>query len=139
MKITYVIAPKEQLLIEQIEGNASLKDFIELTPKVWEDKDYNLNLRALIDIRNAHVKLTTAELGQLSDFLINSGTSAIGELALVVTDPMEVAMSYMFEKQMTYKRDVAVFSTIEEAFFFLNRHSSLYDLLNCDRAKVLSN
>lgn len=139
MKITYVIAPAEQLLIEQIEGNTTLKDLIELTPQVWKDDDYNVNLCALIDIRNAHVNLTTEEMTQLTDFLTNSGTSATGPLALIVTDPMETAMSYMFEKQMTYKRDVAVFSTIEKGYFFLNRSPSLHSLLDSERAKVLSN
>jgi hypothetical protein len=136
MKFTFVIIPEEQLLIERIEGDVTLEDLFELTPKVWSEPQYQKELSAVIDIRLATLKISTSEMSRLTDFLISSGKSATGDLALVVKERMETAMSYMFEKQMMHKRNVAVVSTVEAAYRFLERPASLHELLEGPDAKT---
>lgn len=138
MKFTYLIVPEERLIIESIEGDVTLEHLLELSPKIWSDPKYQRELSAVIDIRHATLKLSTSDMGRLTEFIINSGEGATGDLALVVREPMETAMSYMFEKQMMYNREVAVFSTVEGAYRFLERPASLHERLQTADATTLS-
>lgn len=133
MKFTYYIIKEKKLVLERIEGHTSLEGIQKGMMQIWQHPDYDTNFSGLLDLRNADVTMGHAEVDVLAKLLFSSVKASNGNMILLVSKPMETALSMIFQEKMISKNKVLIYNYPATALSILGVSNEEFDMLDSDR------
>ncbi len=135
MIFTFHIIPEKSLILERIEGTVDFDSLKEnIINKLWNDPKYNPIYKTFIDLRNAEMQLSPAEISELSEFLLGNEMATSGKIVILVSEPFETALAMIFETKMISKQEVMILSNVNRGLNHLNITKSDFDWLDSPAA-----
>ncbi len=136
MTLSYVLLPEKKVFIERMEGKVTMEGLLRAISIIWSEDKYRPEFGGVLDLTNADLLLSPAEIIELSQMLIADNKAATGRFALLVNKPFETALSMIFETKMKPKQEINIYTELESAAWFLQLPMEDFELLNTEQAKV---
>jgi hypothetical protein len=119
MSLAYTIFPEQRLILERFKGRVTAQEMRQFIEEVWADEAYDKSYNALVDLTEAQLDMKRTDIAAISAFLFMSPDASEGRVAIIASQPIEMALSFLFQSNIAMKNDVAVFSTWESVRDFL--------------------
>jgi len=120
MPFEYKIFPEQHLILERLWGRVTALELKQFTKEIWADEAYDKSYSGIIDLTEVEFDMKQGEIMAFIEFLFTSPDASEGRVAIVVSRPMETALSFLYQSKTAMKNDVAVFSTWESVQDFLH-------------------
>lgn len=120
MKFIYAIIPHKEAILCKFTGSINYEILVKALKLTWSHYDYRPEFNTLVDLREARIDLTTAEISSLTDTLAQSKNSKHAHFTLVVNKPFEAALAMIFESKLVQAMNSKNFTDIESAAHFIN-------------------
>ena len=138
MVLTYYLLNEKSTILVKMEGHLSMKNIFTAVEKIWEAPGYAPTLASIMDLREAKITSTPAEISQFAEFLIANDNALSGEFVILVNKPFETALSMVFESKMVTQLKTTIFSTEAFAIRHLNISEQEFKMLNSNEATVIT-
>ncbi|PXA04246.1 hypothetical protein DDZ13_06820 [Coraliomargarita sinensis] len=120
--------PQYSLVVERIEGEITLDSLQKKTQSLLSDPDFKDCLSGAIDLRNAHTQMSKPELQSYAQLMDESEAFKTTKWAIIGNDPMVIALSQVFQQQMSDSELIGVFGSVAKAAQFLSKPELLHFL-----------
>ncbi|MEM1221467.1 MAG: hypothetical protein AAGH40_01780 [Verrucomicrobiota bacterium] len=121
MEYNYTIYPEEKLVIDSVSGGVTIEAFVQHTEKLFAEPEYSPTYSGLIDLRGATSRLSKVEVYGLANYLNQSEQFGKAPWAVLVKDPVVLALAQVFQKRMVDDTLIGIFSTVELAAEYLEK------------------
>jgi predicted ribonuclease toxin of YeeF-YezG toxin-antitoxin module len=115
MVFSYIFIPNTPKFITHVKGNVTLSGLITLVQTIWDTPTYRPQMDSLMDLREADMTLSPADITELTNMLINDDRTMKGTFIMLVNKPFETALSMVFESKLVSRQNIQIFSTEEAA------------------------
>lgn len=129
MPLKHKIFPAQRLVLVRLRGRVTAKDVQPFMVAIWADEAYDKSYDQIIDLTEAQVDMAWSDIADITALLFQSPQASDGRFAIIASKPLEVALSYLFQANMSLKNDIAVFSTWEAVRDFLDLPLSMMEHL----------
>ena len=130
MPIEYVIYPEQQLVVERFHGRITAAEIEQVTKEVWAEEAYDRSFDGVIDMTGAELDITRPDILALGELLFSAPMASKGRIAIIVDQPVETALSFVFQSDMALKNEIAVFSTWASVRNFLDLPAEMANQLD---------
>lgn len=125
MKFIYKILPHQRAILCRLTGSINYEIFVKALRHAWYQEEYQPEFNTLVDLREARVDLTTAEISSLVDLLVQTKTAPDAHFTLVVDKPFEAALAMIFESKLVQSMNSKNFTDLESAADFINMDAAV--------------
>lgn len=131
MKFIYTILPHKEAILCKLTGSINYEIFVKALRHAWSHPDYQPEFNTLVDLREASVDLTTAEISSLIEMLVKTKAAPKAKFTLVVDRPFEAALAMIFESKLVKAMNSKNFTDLESAADFISvTPEEVLDMLN---------
>lgn len=137
MQLTYHIDRQKRYILELLEGKVTAENTMHLFQRIWEDPAYHPDFNIFMDIREADVQMTEAELMQMIQFFDQQKMSSRAKVVILIEAPIETTLAYMYQKEVQ-PQIVKLFNDLEDALTYAGLDVETYDILNSDLSTTVT-
>jgi hypothetical protein len=121
MSSTFKIYPEKQLIVTRFTGLIVYDDMLHWIDEVLQHESFSREYDGIVDLREAAFKTIRADKAKLlgSDMIERNFTK--GKWAILVSTPIETALSLLYNQVATQQHPIESFSTVEAAASFLGK------------------
>jgi hypothetical protein len=128
MERTFKIYPDKKLVVARFTGPIDYQDILNWLNEALQNESFSTEYDGIVDLRKAFFKETRHEKVQfLASYIIEHNFTK-GKWAILVSTPMEAALSLLFSRYATLQQPIDIFSTVEAAARFLAKNLEDIDL-----------
>lgn len=138
MQLSYYILENKPIILVKMHGHLDMTNIFTAVEKIWQAPGYTSNLNSIMDLREAEISFSPAEISQFAEFLITNDKTLTGEFVILVSKPFETALSMIFESKMTSRQKTSIFSTEDGAIRHLRLTPAEFGLLKSEKATVIT-
>jgi hypothetical protein len=136
--IRFLISNEKQLFIAKYIGLFSVTELMELTQMIWNDSDYDEHHDYILDITEAHFKITSQDILNLVKFFNLEMKAIQGKGAVVVVQPIYTAAISILSKKATDYTGNICYSNIEGACLAMNTPVEYFQqLVHLEKCKMI--
>ncbi len=137
MQLTYHIDRQQRYILELLAGQVTTENTMHIFQQIWEDPAYDPEFNIFMDIREADVQMTEAELMQMIQFFDQQSMSSRAKVVILIEAPIETTLAFMYQKEVQ-PQTVKLFNDLEDALTYAGLDLETYDVLNSDLATTLT-
>jgi hypothetical protein len=119
MNRTFEIYPEKKLIVARFTGPIDYQDILNWFEDALQHEAFSKDYDGIVDLRKAAVQEARPEKAKLLASYIIEHDFTKGKWAILVSKPMETALSLLYANVATRQHPVESFSTIEAAASFL--------------------
>lgn len=116
----FIWVPEMKLLVKTLEGRATAEDVIHSMDEELEIGLGHTDLAKLIDMRNAQLDMTTADVKRITRWYAEHGLASCEAcIAVITSEPLPTALAMVYSHALARVRPAATFSTPRAAVEWL--------------------
>jgi len=121
MPISYSIDKPNRIAIININGSISADELFHSAADLRSDPNFKNEYARLVCMGNSEIAIPSTQRLQFHKSFAKQFTDRIGNIAIVSTNPVEVANGMIFRSQVHEEHKVMIFSTKKAALEWLRR------------------
>jgi len=129
----YIVSSNPPMVIKRFEGRVDINIIKKAAYAIWEDENYDIYMKELIDLRGCTFDTRLSEITKLAIFLLKNNNTSKGFIALLIDSKEGIAKSLILNSKVSRLMNMHVVTDLNEALRNLGISEEIYEKVSSQK------